>query len=52
MVIWKGIRETADEKLKDEDRMVKAIDFFDWSEVRSKSSIMYLHFITNSCSNE
>ncbi|XP_034218040.1 lysine-specific demethylase JMJ25 isoform X1 [Prunus dulcis] len=33
MVIWKGIRETADEKLKDEDRMVKAIDFFDWSEV-------------------
>lgn len=37
MVIWRGIRETADEKLKDEDRMVKAIDCFDWSEVRSKS---------------
>ncbi|KAB2621529.1 lysine-specific demethylase JMJ25 [Pyrus ussuriensis x Pyrus communis] len=33
MVIWRGIRETADEKLKDENRRVKAINCFDWSEV-------------------
>ncbi|KAM1353772.1 hypothetical protein ACFX2H_033211 [Malus domestica] len=33
MIIWRGIRETADEKLKDENRRVKAINCFDWSEV-------------------
>nr|POE71690.1 lysine-specific demethylase jmj25 [Quercus suber] len=33
MVIWRGIQETADEKTKDENRVVKAIDCFDWSEV-------------------
>ncbi|TQE05124.1 hypothetical protein C1H46_009276 [Malus baccata] len=33
MIIWRGIRETADEKLKDENRSVKAINCFDWSEV-------------------
>lgn len=34
MVIWRGILETADEKMKDENRMVKAIDCLDGSEVR------------------
>ncbi|KAK9293348.1 hypothetical protein L1049_021340 [Liquidambar formosana] len=33
MDIWRGIRETTDEKMKDENRMVKAIDCLDWSEV-------------------
>ncbi|KAM3704831.1 hypothetical protein ACJW31_03G035700 [Castanea mollissima] len=33
MVIWRGIQETADEKTKDENRVVKAIDCFDCSEV-------------------
>ncbi|PON59899.1 WRC domain containing protein [Parasponia andersonii] len=33
MVIWRGIQETTDEKLKDENRMVKATDCFDWSEI-------------------
>ncbi|KAM1095474.1 hypothetical protein FF1_010373 [Malus domestica] len=33
MVIWRGIRETADEKLKDENRRVKAINCCDWSEI-------------------
>ncbi|TYH59963.1 hypothetical protein ES332_D08G259200v1 [Gossypium tomentosum] len=33
MAIWRGIQETADEKIKDETRMVKAIDCLDWSEV-------------------
>ncbi|MBA0554888.1 hypothetical protein Golob_013963 [Gossypium lobatum] len=33
MAIWRGIQETADEKIKDEIRMVKAIDCLDWSEV-------------------
>ncbi|KAE8688494.1 psbP domain-containing protein 7 [Hibiscus syriacus] len=32
-VIWRGIQETADEKIKDETRMVKAINCIDWSEV-------------------
>lgn len=36
-VIWKGIQETTDEKSKDQNRMVKAIDCYDWSEVRSIS---------------
>lgn len=34
MVIWRGILETTDEKMKDENRMVKAIDCLDGSEVR------------------
>ncbi|XP_010242027.1 PREDICTED: lysine-specific demethylase JMJ25 [Nelumbo nucifera] len=33
MVIWRGIRETTDEKTKDDNRTVKAIDCLDWSEV-------------------
>jgi len=33
MVIWRGILETTDEKAKDENRMVKAIDCLDGSEV-------------------
>ncbi|PON81684.1 WRC domain containing protein [Trema orientale] len=33
MVIWRGIQETTDGKLKDENRMVKATDCFDWSEI-------------------
>ncbi|KAJ4823420.1 hypothetical protein Tsubulata_025585 [Turnera subulata] len=33
MVIWRGIRETSDEKMKDENRMVKAIDCLNGSEV-------------------
>lgn len=33
VVIWRGIRETTDEKMKDENRLVKAIDCLDWSEV-------------------
>ncbi|KAM7272643.1 hypothetical protein ACFE04_027306 [Oxalis oulophora] len=33
MVIWRGIRETGDEKMKDKNRTVKAIEFFDGSEV-------------------
>lgn len=33
MVIWKGIKETAEEKMKDANRTVKAIDCFDWTEV-------------------
>ncbi|KAM5561214.1 E3 ubiquitin-protein ligase JMJ24 [Rosa sericea] len=33
MVIWRGIRETTDEKSKDQNRKVKAVDCYDWSEV-------------------
>ncbi|KAG4397467.1 hypothetical protein GLYMA_10G153000v4 [Glycine max] len=33
MVIWRGILETIDEKAKDENRMVKAIDCLDGSEI-------------------
>ncbi|KAK3015538.1 hypothetical protein RJ639_006669, partial [Escallonia herrerae] len=33
MVIWGGIRETAEEKMKGDSRTVKAIDCLDWSEV-------------------
>ncbi|XP_058084311.1 E3 ubiquitin-protein ligase JMJ24 [Magnolia sinica] len=33
MVIWREIRETADEKMKEDNRIVKAIDCLDWSEV-------------------
>uniref|UniRef100_A0A2P2L8U6 Lysine-specific demethylase JMJ25 n=1 Tax=Rhizophora mucronata TaxID=61149 RepID=A0A2P2L8U6_RHIMU len=33
MVIWRGIQETSDEKMKDANRMVKAIDCLNWTEV-------------------
>ncbi|KAK9086461.1 hypothetical protein Syun_028855 [Stephania yunnanensis] len=33
MVIWRGVRETTDEKTKEENRTVKAIDCLTWSEV-------------------
>ncbi|OVA07109.1 zinc finger protein [Macleaya cordata] len=33
MIIWRGIRETTDEKTKDENRTVKAIDCLDCAEV-------------------
>ncbi|XP_062084782.1 E3 ubiquitin-protein ligase JMJ24 [Humulus lupulus] len=33
MVIWRGIQETRDDNFKDENRMVKATDCFDWSEI-------------------
>ncbi|KAH7543103.1 hypothetical protein FEM48_Zijuj02G0147600 [Ziziphus jujuba var. spinosa] len=33
MVIWRGIRDTADERSKDENRAIKAIDCLNWSEV-------------------
>ncbi|KAF5958890.1 hypothetical protein HYC85_006115, partial [Camellia sinensis] len=33
MVIWKRIRETTEEKMKDDSRNVKATDFLDWFEV-------------------
>ncbi|KAL3522218.1 hypothetical protein ACH5RR_015052 [Cinchona calisaya] len=33
LVILRGIRETSDEKLKDVNRTVKAINCFDWTEV-------------------
>ncbi|ERN16983.1 lysine-specific demethylase JMJ25 [Amborella trichopoda] len=33
MVIWRGIRETEDEKMRNDDRDVKSIDCLDWSEV-------------------
>lgn len=33
MVMWKGIQETNDEKMKDDNRTVKAIDCFDRSEI-------------------
>ncbi|KAJ7977956.1 lysine-specific demethylase JMJ25 [Quillaja saponaria] len=33
MVIWKGVQDTTDEKMKDENRTVKVIDCLDWSEV-------------------
>ncbi|XP_027934401.1 lysine-specific demethylase JMJ25 isoform X2 [Vigna unguiculata] len=33
MVIWRGVQETTDEKAKDENRMVKAIDCLDGSEI-------------------
>ncbi|CAL5399740.1 unnamed protein product [Camellia sinensis] len=33
MVIWKRIRETTEEKMKDDNRNVKATDFLDWFEV-------------------
>ncbi|CAN4083997.1 unnamed protein product [Withania somnifera] len=31
--IWRGVRETIEEKTKDDYRTVKAIDCFDWSEI-------------------
>nr|XP_016508753.1 PREDICTED: lysine-specific demethylase JMJ25-like [Nicotiana tabacum] len=33
VVIWRGVRETTEEKTKDDNRTVKAIDCFDWSEI-------------------
>lgn len=33
MVIWKGIKETAEEKIKDANRILKAVDCTDWTEV-------------------
>lgn len=33
VVIWKGVRETAKEKMKNDNRAVKAVDCLDWSEV-------------------
>ncbi|OMP03318.1 hypothetical protein COLO4_10492 [Corchorus olitorius] len=33
VAIWRGIQETSDEKMKDENRIVKALDCLDWSEV-------------------
>ncbi|XP_042506620.1 lysine-specific demethylase JMJ25 isoform X2 [Macadamia integrifolia] len=33
MAIWRGIRETTEGKMKDENRTVKAIDCLNWSEV-------------------
>ncbi|XP_059648507.1 E3 ubiquitin-protein ligase JMJ24 isoform X2 [Cornus florida] len=33
MVIWRGIRETTEEKMKDDNRTVKAVDCLDWTEV-------------------
>ncbi|KAH7847344.1 hypothetical protein Vadar_024994 [Vaccinium darrowii] len=33
MVIWRGIRETAEERMKDDNRTVKAIDCLDRSEI-------------------
>lgn len=41
--IWRGIRETADEKTKDENRIVKAIDCLDWSEVVFHCHCLCLH---------
>lgn len=42
MVIWRGIRETSDEKMKDENRMVKAIDCLDGSEVHLSIPLLFL----------
>ncbi|XP_022892323.1 lysine-specific demethylase JMJ25 [Olea europaea var. sylvestris] len=33
MVVWRGIKETAEEKMKDDNRTVKAIDCSDWTEI-------------------
>ncbi|EYU43402.1 hypothetical protein ABFS82_08G143200 [Erythranthe guttata] len=33
MVIWRGIKETTDEKTKDANKIVKAVDCFDWTEI-------------------
>ncbi|KAH6795427.1 hypothetical protein C2S51_036413 [Perilla frutescens var. frutescens] len=33
MAMWKGIKETAEEKVKDANRIVKAVDCTDWTEV-------------------
>lgn len=42
IAIWRGIRETTDERLKDENRAVKAIDCLDWSEVGPNSYCLVL----------
>ncbi|KAI3466663.1 hypothetical protein Pfo_023326 [Paulownia fortunei] len=33
MVIWRGIKETAEEKMKDANRSVKAVNCIDWTEI-------------------
>ncbi|KAI3800363.1 hypothetical protein L1987_28453 [Smallanthus sonchifolius] len=33
MVMWKGIQETSDERMKEDNRIVKAVDCFDRSEI-------------------
>ncbi|XP_073302831.1 E3 ubiquitin-protein ligase JMJ24-like isoform X1 [Primulina huaijiensis] len=33
MVIWEGIKKMNEEKTKDADRVVKAVDYFDWTEI-------------------
>lgn len=33
MAIWRGIKEITNEKMKDRNRLVKAVDCSDWSEV-------------------
>lgn len=43
MVIWRGIRDTVDERSKDENRTVKAKDCLDWTEVSSKSYCLLLY---------
>ena len=41
MVIWRGVQETTDEKAKDENRMVKAIDCLDGSEVHISVPLVF-----------
>ncbi|KAF7805104.1 lysine-specific demethylase JMJ25 isoform X1 [Senna tora] len=38
MVIWRGVRETADEKMKVENRMVTAVDCLTWLEIEIELS--------------
>lgn len=40
--IWRGVRETTEEKTKDDNRTVKAIDCFDWSEVGTNCLLLAL----------
>lgn len=42
MVIWRGVQETTDENAKDENRMVKAIDCLDGSEVHISLPLVFL----------
>ena len=39
MVLWRGIHETLDEKIKYENLIVKAIDCLNWFEVGSAVSV-------------
>lgn len=48
MAVWRGIRETTEEKMKDDNKIVKAVDCLDWSEVgfnKFKSQSLRLKFI-------